>query len=115
MTTAEPATTSTPPPEAGKRKLNRFYEQIIARADLEAAGAVEGIDEELALLRTRLRGLWLDENVDLPLVLKAMDVLVRVVSAQHRMSKKRLDDFNDAMATVAGSLLRQMTSAADEI
>jgi hypothetical protein len=113
--TAEPATTFTPPPEADKRKLNRFYEHVIARADLEAAGAVEGIDEELALLRTRLRGLWLDESVDLPLVLKAMDVLVRVVSAQHRMSKKRLDDFNEAMATVATSFMQQFGSPAEEI
>lgn len=115
MMAADPAITSIPPSEANKRKLSRFYEHVIERADLEAAGAVQGIDEELALLRTRLRGLWLDESVDLPLVLKAMDVLVRVVSARHRMSQKRLDDFNEAMTTVAEALMRQMTPVADEI
>ncbi len=115
MMTADPSTTSMPLAEADKRNVSRFYEHVIARADLEAAGGVQGIDEELALLRTRLRALWLDESVDLPLVLKAMDVLVRVVSARHRMSQKRLDDFNEAIATVADALIQQMRPVTDEI
>lgn len=111
MTAADPVT---PPPPASPPNVSGFYDGVIERADMLAAVRVEGIDEELAILRARLRRTWEAKPDDVPIVLKGIEVLVRVLSARHRMSKKRLDEFNEAISTVLGSLADQLTPPTED-
>ena len=103
MTAADPIT----PPALAEPKISGFYDAVLGRADMVAAARVEGIDEELAILRARLRATWAAHPDNADIVLKGIEVLVRVLSARHRISKKRLDDFIEAAVTVVTSLGEQ--------
>jgi hypothetical protein len=90
--------------EGEEPKVSGFYDKVIDRAELLAAMRVEGVDEELALLRFRLRETFKDEKGDRLLMLKGMELLIRALGVRYRMSKKRTDDFAGATTAFVTAL-----------
>jgi hypothetical protein len=70
------------------------------RIELEAAGEIEGLDREIALLRMKLRGVLEERPEDLQLMLRGIDLLVKAVSARYRLSKQAEEDLADSIANV---------------
>ena len=80
-----------------RRLTRRFYAEALSEAErllLPEARGIEGVEEEIALLRLRLRAVLQETPLDLPLLLHGVEVLARVVGAQHKLPKRereRLD------------------------
>lgn len=69
---------------------SRFYRGALSEAeesDLPAALEVEGIDEEIALLRLRLRTALEEHPEDVQLMFKGVELLVKLVATRYRLSK----------------------------
>lgn len=80
-----------------------FYEQALSQAEqvaLSQARDLEGLDEEIALLRVRLRALAAEDAENLASFLKGMELLVRAVGARYRLSKKDQEDLMDSVMAV---------------
>jgi hypothetical protein len=70
-------------------KKSRFYEEVLTVAEqgeIGAALAVEGLDEEVAALRIRLKKALKASPGNLRLVLQGMDVLRRMVATKYELS-----------------------------
>lgn len=87
-----------------RSKLARdFYGSALdaaERIELDAAAEVEGLDEEIAVLRVKLRKALSKHPEDLPLMLRGIDLLVKAVSARYRLSKQAEEDLAESIAGV---------------
>jgi hypothetical protein len=117
MTARDAAAVETPVVKAIAHEppVSDFYTGVFGHAELLAAARIEGIDEELAVLRLRLREQWKQEPPDMALALKAMEILIRALGVRHRISRKRLDVLNEAVATVMQTLASQIHPVVEEI
>jgi hypothetical protein len=94
---------------ARQRKPRRFYERALEeaeRCELPAALEIEGVDEEIALLRLRLRTALEEHPEDLPLMFRGVELLTRAVTARYRLPKP--DD--GAALRLRAELLKEVTS-----
>jgi len=76
---------------ARARRRRSFYRGALTeaeRADLPIALEMEGITEEIAALRLRLRTAIKDHPEDTELMLKGMNTLARLVSARYRLGEE---------------------------
>ena len=87
-----------------RSKLARdFYGSALEaaeRIELSAAGEVQGLDEEIAVLRMKLREVLTKRPEDLPLMLRGVELLVKAVSARHRLSKEAEENLADSIGGV---------------
>jgi hypothetical protein len=84
------------------RQAARFYAAVLSTAeamDLPAALKVEGIDQEIATLRLRLRSLLRERPEDTTLMLRAMNTLARMVTAKYRLPTAQ-EELREVMAAV---------------
>ncbi len=81
---------------------------IAERLDLERAQEIEGLDDEIALLRVRLKRAVQEHPEDVQLLVKGMDILVRAVGARYRLSPKSRKDLADNLAATLNSLGDQL-------
>jgi len=65
---------------------------------MEVARQMEGLAEEAAMLRVKLRTAINQENVDIRLIKYGTDALVKVVAAQYRLSPKSKKDLAESLA-----------------
>ena len=81
-----------------------FYASALEAADrhdLAVAREVDGIDDEVALLRLQLRRHLADGgDVDPKLVQSAVRLLMQALLAQHRLSPRQADGLGEALASV---------------
>jgi hypothetical protein len=93
---------------ASRSKLAReFYAGALdaaERIELDAASEVEGLDEEIALLRMKLREALGKRPDDLALMLRGIDLLVKAVTARYRLSPEAGEDLSQNMANVVRSV-----------
>ena len=85
----------------------RFYAKALSeaeRADLPVAFEIEGIEEELALLRVRLRQAIAERPDDLPLMFRGIELIARAVATRYRLSKRAEQDLSSNIAGVVRSL-----------
>lgn len=86
-----------------------FYERTIPDGDLiEEARKVEGIDEEISMLRARIKRHRDDHPEDLAVIIRGMRLLVQAVSARYRMSPAVATEFNDSFTELLRSLTEQL-------
>jgi hypothetical protein len=91
-----------------------FYGALMgyeARAEFDDALRVEGLAEEIALMRIRLRETMSAEPIDWRLVAIGVNALVRAVATQYRVSPKAREDLSDRVAAVLNSLGDQILPA----
>ena len=98
---------SSKPPE----KPQDFYEEALSKAErvrLSRARQIQGLDEEIALLRLRLSRLTEEQPENLELLIKGIGMLVRAVSAKYKLSHKAEEDLYQSLLGVlqgVGSVL----------
>lgn len=80
-----------------------FYDSALSKADVEAlaeARNVEGLEEEVALLRLQLRRALEDSDADAKLLQSGVRLLVQALLAQHRVSPQQAEHLGDALNNV---------------
>ena len=88
-----------------------FYSQALDQAerlDLERAQEIEGLDDEIAMMRVRLKRAVEKHPQDVQLLVKGLDILVRAVGARYRLSPKSRKDLAENLAATLNSLGDQL-------
>jgi hypothetical protein len=88
---------------AAKSKRRVFYGQALSEAErleLEEAGGVEGIDEEIAILRVKLRELIVAAPEKFDLHLKLATTIARLVSTRYSITKEQKKSLKEAVTRV---------------
>ena len=87
----------------GRRLAKSFYDGALTEAeaqDLSSAQEISGLDEEIAVLRLKLRSALEEQPEDVTLMLKGIELLVRAVSAKYRLSAKDREDLSESVKGV---------------
>ena len=85
----------------------RFYADALSeseRADLPVALEIEGVDQEIALLRLRLRRAIKERPEDMALMMRGIDLLAKAVATRYRLSKRAERDLSASLANVVRGL-----------
>ncbi|HEY5640693.1 MAG TPA: hypothetical protein VIW01_11655 [Dehalococcoidia bacterium] len=102
---------------AARRSASRvrdFYTAALSEAErlqLADARQLDGLDEEIALLRVRLRSALEERPEDFDLLREGIALLVRAVATQYRLSPKARKDLAERMAAVLNSVGDQILPA----
>ena len=84
-----------------RRRLRSFYKEALSEAEKwKRARQMEGLDEEVALLRVRLKETLEERPQDMQLIAKGVDLLVKAVAARYRLSRKAQRELSDSIAGV---------------
>ncbi len=95
----------------GRTSPRNFYRRALSEAEREALGPaqeVEGLDDEIALLRVRLRRALEERPEDMQLLVRGLDLLVKAVATRYRLSPKARRDLAENLAAVLNSLGDQL-------
>jgi hypothetical protein len=88
------------------RLQREFYRDALDDAErvaFETAEQMEGLDREIEVLRVKLRKVVKAKNFNLKLMIRAMDMLNRLVSTRYRISKRSQRDLSASIAAVLQS------------
>jgi hypothetical protein len=103
--TADPPVRARPP----------FYASAIDESEaLIEAAEIEGVDEEIAILRVRLKKRLDDASSDLDLILRCARLIVVAVAARYRMSPRRADELATHLAATISGISEQILPPAIE-
>jgi len=86
-----------------KSKARRFYGRALDEAEkleLEEASQVEGIDEEIALLRLKLRQLLQEQPERIDLHIEAANIIARLVKTRYQITKEQKKSLREAIQKV---------------
>ncbi len=76
--------------KSGRNTRRGFYTRALDEAeqfDFVLAEGVEGIDDEIALLRVKIKSLMEQDPDDLKRIMRAMEALARLVQARYSITK----------------------------
>lgn len=88
---------------ARRSPAERFYQDALSEAEqalLPTARELEGLGEEIALLRVKIQTAVAEHPENFPLLLKGVALLVRAVAAQYRLSQRAEDDLYQSILGV---------------
>jgi len=77
-----------------------YYSKVLDEAqqlDFELASGVNGIDDEIALLRVKIKAILDKDPENFPLLTQAVKVLTRMVQTHYNMSKGDKKGFKEAV------------------
>lgn len=80
-----------------------FYSQALDKAEelqLEEARGIDGLDEEIAILRIKLRNLMESQPNNLELALAAANTIARLVRTRYNISKEQKKSLKEAITKV---------------
>ena len=100
-----------PPPLPSPQEFYRDSLTEAERLELDAAAGVRGLDEEIAVLRVKLKSALREHPEDLRLASTGVAMLVRAVAAQYRLSPRAQRDLAARIAAVVNSLGDQLLPA----
>ncbi len=84
-----------------------FYSRVLDEAqkrDLELARGVEGIDDEIALLRVKIKALLERDPDNIRLIMEATNTLARLLKTQHKIGAHEGKGVKDAITSVLTEL-----------
>ena len=90
-----------------KASEHDFYASAVSEAErlrLDEAQELQGLDSEIALLRTRLLRLAQEQPEDTALLFRGLELLVKAVVAKYRLSPKSTEDLSTAIDEVLKSV-----------
>ena len=90
-------------PRNQSAKTHGFYSQLLddtEKALIEKAIVVEGIDEEIALLRVKLNRLVVNHPENLELALAVANTITRMVRTKYNISKEQKNSLKEAITMV---------------
>jgi hypothetical protein len=88
---------------ATKGKRHGFYSQGLSEAErleLEEARGIDGIDEEIAIFRVKLRELIVAKPERFDLHLKVASTIARLVTTRYNITKEQKKSLKDAITKV---------------
>ncbi|MSQ15703.1 MAG: hypothetical protein EXR50_07570 [Dehalococcoidia bacterium] len=104
----EPAPGHSPRLSKGTAKdIDSFYKDALTEAEqalLPGAMEMEGLDEEIALLRLKLQQAIMERPEDMDVLMKGVSLLVRAVATQYKLSPKAKDDLMDSVIGVLNGI-----------
>ncbi len=80
-----------------------FYSKVLDEAErlnFELATGVEGIDEEIALLRVKIKSLLERDPENIKLIMQATNTLARLVRTRYNISKEDKKGLKEAIGNV---------------
>jgi len=80
-----------------------FYARVLdeaERLDFELASGVEGIDDEIALLRVKIKSLLENEPDNVRLIMQVTNALERLVRTRYKISKEQRKGLKEAIGNV---------------
>jgi len=80
-----------------------FYSKVLdeaERLDFERATGVEGIDDEIALLRVKIKSLLERDPENIKLIMQATNTLARLVRTRYNISKEDKKGLKEAIGNV---------------
>ncbi len=80
-----------------------FYSKVLdeaERLDLELATGVEGIDDEIALLRVKIKSILAHDPDNIKLIMQATNILARLVRVKYNISKEDKKGLKEAIGNV---------------
>ncbi len=80
-----------------------FYSKVLneaERLDLELATGVEGIDDEIALLRVKIKSILAHEPDNVKLIMQITNTLARLVRVKYNISKEDKKGLKEAIGIV---------------
>jgi len=80
-----------------------FYSRVLDEAeqlDFELATRVEGIDDEIALLRTKIKSVVAHDPQNIKLIMQATNTLARLVRTRYNISKEDKRSLKEAIGNV---------------
>lgn len=84
-------------------KKHGFYSKALDEADklqLEEARSIDGLDEEIAVLRIKLRDLIENHPENIELALEAANTIARLVRTRYNITKEQKRSLKDAITRV---------------
>ncbi len=92
-----------PKKDAPKGKKRSFYSKVLDEAeqlDFELASGVEGFDDEIALLRVKIKSLLKNDPENIRLLMQATNTLTRLVKAKYNITKEQKQGLKEAIGNV---------------
>jgi hypothetical protein len=80
-----------------------FYAKVLDEAeqlDFELAAGVEGFDDEIALLRVKIKSLLANDPENIKLLMAATNTLVRLVKTKYKISREQKQGLKEAIENV---------------
>lgn len=90
-------------PKTSQGKKHSFYSKVMDEADqldFELAGDVEGFDDEIALLRVKIKSLLENDPENIKLILQATNTLVNLVKTKYNITKEQKQGLKEAIGNV---------------
>jgi len=84
-------------------RTHGFYSKVLDEAeqiDFELASGVEGIDDEIALLRVKIKSLLEHDPENIKLVMQATNALARLMRTKYRITKEQRKGLKEAIGNV---------------
>ena len=101
------------PAEAGRKRgaqkgnqnarKHGFYPKVLEEAeqlDFELASGVEGIDDEIALLRVKIKSILSHDPENIKLIMQATNALARLVKTRYNITKEQKKGLKEAIGNV---------------
>ena len=80
-----------------------FYANVLDEAgqlDFELATGVEGIDDEIALLRVKIKSILENDPENIKLIMQATNALARLVKTRYNITKEQKKGLKEAIGNV---------------
>jgi len=84
-------------------RTHGFYSKVLDEAELldfELAAGVEGFDDEITLLRVKIKSLMANDPENIKLLMAATNTLVRLVKTKYNISKEQKRGLKEAIENV---------------
>ena len=80
-----------------------FYSKVLDEAeqlDFELASGVEGIDDEIALLRVKIKSILSHDPENIKLIMQATNALARLIRTRYNITKDQRKGLKEAIGNV---------------
>ena len=86
-----------------KTRQHGFYSKVFdeaERLDFELASGVNGIDDEIALLRVKIKSVLEHDPENIKLIMEATNTLARLIKTRYNISKEQKKGLKEAIGNV---------------
>lgn len=86
-----------------KSKKPDLYSQVLDEAeqlDFELAVGVNGIDDEIALLRVKIKSILSHDPENIKLIMQATNILARLIKTRYNITKEQKKGLKEAIGNV---------------
>jgi len=80
-----------------------FYSKVLDEAeqlDFELASGVEGIDDEIALLRVKIKSILSNDPENIKLIMQATNAVARLIKTRYNITKDQRKGLKEAISNV---------------